>query len=241
MEGKAHVVMDRLVVYTAIFGPYDSLKKPKVRPKGVDFVCFTDQDIRSDVWQIRKVVMPIEGDPVRSARMYKILPHRYLGSYDVSVWVDGNLEIRGDLQEAAEKYLETFAMAVYDHAFAKNMDKSRSRDNLNNPYEQAAKIFELAAKGRKKDGPEVVRMQMDIYRKEGFPEDTGVLLSQVLYRKHRDEKVVVAMEEWWKQIKLHSKRDQLSFNYVAWKKHLNFLYIKENARENEYVIWRKHN
>ena len=34
--------MKNIVVYTAIFGDYDDLYEPLVRPKNVDFVCFTD-------------------------------------------------------------------------------------------------------------------------------------------------------------------------------------------------------
>ena len=43
-----------------------------------------------------------------------------------------------------------------------------------------------------------------------------------------------AMEDWWTEIKYGSKRDQLSFNYVAWKNDLKFNYIDGDSRKNEY-------
>ena len=42
------------------------------------------------------------------------------------------------------------------------------------------------------------------------------------------------MEDWWTEIKYGSKRDQLSFNYVAWKNSLNFNYMDGDSRNNEY-------
>jgi hypothetical protein len=42
------------------------------------------------------------------------------------------------------------------------------------------------------------------------------------------------MEDWWTEIKYGSRRDQLSFNYVAWKNNLKFNYIEGDSRDNKY-------
>ena len=42
------------------------------------------------------------------------------------------------------------------------------------------------------------------------------------------------MEDWWTEIKYGSKRDQLSFNYSAWKLGIKFNYILGESRDNEY-------
>ena len=44
------------------------------------------------------------------------------------------------------------------------------------------------------------------------------------------------METWWNEIKYNSKRDQLSFNYIAWKNNLKFNYIEADARDNKYFF-----
>ena len=46
--------------------------------------------------------MPIYEDPTRNARKYKILPHRFLSEYDISIWIDGNIKVRGDVNELLE-------------------------------------------------------------------------------------------------------------------------------------------
>ena len=41
----------------------------------------------------------------QEARKYKLLPHRFLSQYDVSIWMDGNFLIRDDLNELLDRYL----------------------------------------------------------------------------------------------------------------------------------------
>lgn len=48
------------------------------------------------------------------------------------------------------------------------------------------------------------------------------------------------MENWWEEIKYNSKRDQLSFNYVAWKNSFNFNYLEGHDRTNHYFNFSKH-
>lgn len=43
-----------LTVYTSIFGWYDVLNDPKKPIKDIKYICFTDKDYESDVWEIIK-------------------------------------------------------------------------------------------------------------------------------------------------------------------------------------------
>ena len=51
-----------------------------------------------------------------------------------------------------------------------------------------------------------------------------------------DTNVIKTMEDWWLEIKHNSRRDQLSFNYIAWKNNFNFEYLKGDSRKNEYFL-----
>ena len=54
-------------------------------------------------------------------------------------------------------------------------------------------------------------------------------------RKHNETNVIETMEDWWTEIKHHSRRDQLSFNYTAWKNNFNFVYMgDEDVRDNKW-------
>jgi hypothetical protein len=86
------------VIYTSIIGNYDVLEEPRFIPKGYDFICFTDQIIEkpNSVWKIKQV-LPLYEDNTRTARKYKLLPHRFLPEYEISIWVDGNELVVGDV------------------------------------------------------------------------------------------------------------------------------------------------
>jgi hypothetical protein len=68
-----------------------------------------------------------------------------------------------------------------------------------------------------KDNPEVMKAQIDLIRKDGFPENYGLFENNIIYREHHDKDVIKIMDEWWWWVKYYSRRDQLSFIYVLWK------------------------
>ena len=230
--------MNTTVVYTAIFGQYDQLLTPKVVPDNCDFVCFTDTSVQSDVWQVRAVTRAHE-DPTRNARMYKVLPHRYLGGYDVSVWIDGNILVRGDVTECIAKNLKADNLAAYDHAYAKHRDKNTTSDIRHSAYDEADVLLSLAKRGRVKDDPVLIQQQVKRYKDEGY-EGTRTALTNTLFRRHNKTSVVEAMELWWSEIRRGSKRDQISFPYVLWKTGLSINWIEDNARENKYFVVQPH-
>jgi len=223
----------KIVVYTAIIGGYDTLTDPLVKPDGVDFICFTDRDISSDVWEIRKV-LPLYDDNTRTARKYKTLSHRYLKGYDWSIWVDGNIKIKSDITELCTGN----SCKTYDHM--KVMDK------WNCVYDEANMIIQYGEINSKKtpdrgisnwkDDPTVIEKQMRLYKSIGYPSNNGQATTPIVVRNHNDVDVIKHNEDWWAEIKYYSKRDQLSFNYVAWKNDFNFTYLEGDSRSNKYFM-----
>ncbi len=224
------------VIYTAIIGNYDDLEEPKFIPKGYDFICFTDQNIEkpNSIWNIKKV-LPLYKDNTRTARKYKILPHRFLPEYDLSIWVDGNELVVGDVNELQLKHLENKNMAVYNHMSC--------WDKRNCVYDEARAIFDLGNRDSNnwKDNPEIIKTQMDKYIKEKYPPNNGLIVSGVMFRRHNEPDIVKCMEYWWEELKNGSKRDQLSFDYSAWKTNTSFNWINQDIRNDGYVLEIKHN
>ena len=220
----------RVVVYTAIIGGYDTLNEPLVKPDGVDFVCFTDREMESETWEIRKVT-PLYDDNTRTARKYKVLPHRWFPEYDYAIWQDGNFQVVGEFLEQ----ITDAKMRVYDH--------TSCYDVRNCVYAEANAIFALGQVPGKefKDNPYLIKEQMERYISEGYPKENGLLSSGVLYRKHTDSDVIKVLEDRWTEIKYGSRRDQLSFNYSAWKNNFDFEYINDDVRHNQYFDMKKHN
>ena len=219
--------MNKIAVYTAIFGPFDGLL-PQIKIKGVDYICFTDQPFTSKTWQI-KHIDPVFEDSRRNSRRIKVLPHLFLQEYEYSIFMDGNYLIRRDIKPLLFEKLADANMAIFDH--------NQCEDARNCVYDEYESIIRLMEeKGVQKDDPKVLEQQIDRYKSEGYPEQNGLIFSAVLFRKHNEADVVKTMECWWDEIKNNSKRDQLSFNYAAWKTNLKFNIIDGDLRNNKWFF-----
>ena len=215
----------KIAVYTSIFGKYDILHENQFQMEGVDYLCFTDEDLQSDTWNIIKST-PIYNDSNRNAKKYKILPHRYLKDYDYSVWIDGNILIISDIRDLVKKsYYQ-----VFDH----NKTILDPRDCI---YQEYNAIMQLGQQSKNyKDNPQLMHKQVSRYVNEGYPPNNGLATNPILLRKHNDPNVIKTMEDWWIEIKYGSRRDQLSFNYIAWKNNFKFNYLEGDSRKNKYFL-----
>lgn len=214
----------KIAIYTAIFGNFNKLiKQPNY--KNVDCICYTDQDIPANGWKVIKVTPPVVNDNTRSNRYYKILPHKHLKDYDVSIYIDGNILVFNDVTQLISNKLKTASFACFDH----NQNVGDPRDCIYKEYEA---ILDLGKKKNKyKDDPKVMKKQMERFRAEGYPENNGLITAPVLIRRHHDKELMNVMENWWAIVKNESKRDQLSFNYVAWKlNYTNYEIIDNDVR-----------
>ena len=230
-------VSKKTVVYTAIFGGCDDLLDPKFIPDNCDFVCFTDSDFQSDIWDVRKVI-PYYEEPVRNSRHYKTKPHIYLSDYEVSIWIDGTFIVENDVNKLVDEYLSDANMACFSH-------NNTALDPHNCIYYSADYIMHLGdgnykkdpSKGIKayKDDPKLIKRQIKKYRAEGYPADNGLVISGVLLRRHNEADCIKAMQDWWTEIKYHSHICQLSLPYVFWKNNFNFNWIDGDIRNHSYI------
>ena len=219
---------NRIVVYTSIFGGYDGLL-PQKKVKGVDYVCFTDRNIKASPWDVRIMESKFD-DPVRCAKEYKILPHRFFPEHEYSIWVDGNYLVVGDVHALLSEVLQSDNMAIFDH----NQTGVDSRNCLYKEYESIVALSEKT--GRRIDDPVTMENQMRRYRSERYPENNGLIFASILIRRHNEPDVKQAMELWWREIENGSRRDQLSFNYIAWKADLKLHIIDGNIRDNRWFF-----
>ncbi|MGK6351986.1 glycosyltransferase domain-containing protein [Parapedobacter sp. DT-150] len=212
------------VIYTAIFGDYEGLL-PQKQLAGWDFICFTDnKQLQAAPWQVVLVEPPVAGDNVRSSRYVKINPHLFLAEYEISIFIDGNFLVIGNVDQLVETVLSDGVIACFDH----NQNTRDARDCV---YVEYAAIKQLAEeRGVYKDDPEVMERQMAFLRAEGYPEHNGLVYSGVLLRKHHDPQLISAMEDWWYMVKHYSRRDQLSFDYAMWKNQLTYQVIPGDSR-----------
>lgn len=83
----------RMVVYTCITDNYDSLKEPLFH-EGIDFICYTNTEMKSKVWQFREC----EGGKL-AQRKIKILGTEEINKYDKALWIDGSIQLTKDVRQ----------------------------------------------------------------------------------------------------------------------------------------------
>ena len=223
--------MNNKVTYTSIFGGFDNIK-PSSLPQGWDFKLFSEKNSLS-----------LYKDSNRNAKKYKLLPHRYLSEYEYSLWIDGNFTVVGNIDILVEKYLKDSNIAFFNH-------QNTALDPRSCIYQEALTILNFGAINMQKtpergmlnykDDPEIIQNQIQRYQKEGYPANNGLIKGGIILRRHNEKDVINAMESWWEEVKYNSKRDQLSFNYVAWLHNLKFNYIEGDLRNNEFFTHSSH-
>lgn len=184
-----------MTIYTAIIGNYDELKEPFYVTPGWNYICFTDQELKSNVWTIVKVDQ-LKLGPAKTARYYKIMFYKHIQD-EYSIWIDATFFINCNLNEWWEQFVEPFTTIF--HPF----DRCLYTD------------IKSCLKGRKGDS-EILSAQRDAYKKMGVPENNGLIASGILMRRNCSE-VRNFCKTWWHEVQTFTERDQVAFGYTNWR------------------------
>lgn len=206
-RGSSAKLQKRIAVYTALTGGYEEpVIHERLAPE-VDYILFSDAptDDRG-FWDVRSIAYKSDS-AVRRARHVKTNPHAYLSGYDVAVWVDANVIIRGDILKYVQLVIDDPDTPLYGIA----------HPHRNCIYEEAKAV--IAAK---KDDVGIVEGQIARYRSEGYPVRQGLIETNLLVANLAHPLSRRIFDEWWREIDLGSHRDQLSLNYVLWKVKANW-------------------
>ena len=183
-----------ITVVTAITGGKDTLKKQN-EYKGVEYVAFSDEDIKDSQWKVRKACNKFVR-PVMNAKIHKILTHKYIDTPYI-VWMDGNQTLKQDPHELIK------IMGDKDYAFFKHPTRK-------GVYEEADACYSYG-----KGNIEEIGEQIKEYAKMNFPEKTGLCEMTAFVRKN-NPRANAAFERWWVEVSRFSNRDQIAFP-VAFK------------------------
>lgn len=213
------------VIYTCITGGYDILEDPSYVQDDFDYVCFTDNTNRNGgVWQIRPIPEDLLSlSKVKQQRCIKARPHAYFGEYNLSVWIDGSVDIKKDINQYIQANCSDTDKSIFVGKHPqRNCTYAECRACVLFKKESQANVDKLTAR----------------YRSEGLPENNGMVQTCIMIRKHNDPECKRIMDMWAEEIKANSHRDQLSFNYVLWKLgDKPFKYLNSNLYHSEWFDW----
>ena len=191
--------MKKFVLYTAIFGKMGRFNIPVVSISDADRFCFTDLNVQSHFYQIKKMDLN-HLTPIRRQRFVKIcIPDEIFDNYEYSVYLD-----------CKRPYSINFNYLL-KHMLPGSDLLTRQHRRRSCAYDEGKFCI-----GKKKDKKEVISNQLDFYRSENYPTRNGLHASGLLLRRHTEE-LREFLRLWWEQIEKYSHRDQISLPYVAWK------------------------
>ena len=212
---------NQFCVYTALLGNYEELNEQPVALKSdVDFICFTDnKELTSKTWKIIQVDPVFPLDPIRSSRMIKICPQRFLPNYDISLYIDNSVTLKVIPENIFEELMsEDYDLVCMKHSF---------RNTVLDEFEEVLHL--------QFDNLNIILEQLNAYsliNPEIFSQKP--CWGGFLIRKHNKKIVKDAMEDWLAQVMRYSRRDQLSLNYIISKYKLN---IKKLDLDNQSTIY----
>lgn len=192
------------IIYTCLFGKYD-LYEPKMKTYDWKYICFTDQNIKSNNWEIIRIDT---NDQRKKSREIKINSHKFL-DYDMCLYIDCKFKPKVDL-----------------NIFSENLksDLCLMRHNKRNCiYDEGLFCIQ---KG--KDSKDIILKQLQYYRENGMPQHFGLYAPGIMLKRNTKE-VNNFMELWYDQVQQFSYRDIISFSYILWKNpiKINTLPFKE--------------
>ncbi len=191
------------VIYTVIIGDYDNLVDPEVVTPGWDYICFTDTDKKSDVWEVRKIELDPNLSNRKNARKIKILYHHFVGEYDTTIYVPGYSLIQIDLNLVANLLEPSYNIVSLNHPRRKCI------------YDEADTMIAYTG-----DPGGKIKKQINYYKEQGMPVKFSLAACGILVRKGEDKAARKHCELWWEEIVRYSPRDQISFMYIYWKYNL---------------------
>ncbi|MGQ4275164.1 glycosyltransferase domain-containing protein [Terrihabitans sp. B22-R8] len=212
----------RRVVYTCMFGYSEAFADHETCDDGkTDYLCFTDdRSLTSTRWKFI-FVDPVDLGPVRTAKMIKIMPHRFVGAYASSLYIDNTVQLIASPDEIwSHLRPDGSPLVCFHHPW------------WNCIYTEAEKIIELNYAD-----PDVVNAQIGEYRAAGFPVEGGLSHNAILLRRHKDRRLRMISEAWWAQILRYSYRDQLSLPYVMWRQGFSADHFPGLSVDGNLVKW----
>jgi len=185
------------VVFTALFGQYESLNELVIlRNPETRYICFTDDpSLTSKTWELVVVESKTQSLPSRNSREIKMLGHKYFSEGTRSLYVDNTVKLKVDGSIVLDAWLKNSNIAFMRHYSRKTV---------------RGEFFVCSAYGL--DEQKSIWKQYKHYKRK-YP---AVLLQKphwggMIARVNSDE-TDKFMETWKQQFDAFTRRDQLSIN-----------------------------
>ncbi|NBE07594.1 glycosyltransferase domain-containing protein [Paragemmobacter ruber] len=194
-----HDPSDPLVVYTVIIG--DGYRLPPVRSvQDAPHLCFTDQRLDPNGWELVPITPILPADPARSSRDPKVRPHRFLPQYSRSLFIDPTVDLLAPAQAlwAALVPAPDQVFGCMHHSFRTSL--ADEFDEVDRASMEHARILRELRNMLQDRHPDLLAQP---------PYWGGVIA-----RRHNHPACIDAMEAWFAHILRYARRDQLTLPLI---------------------------
>lgn len=220
----------KVAVYTCITGNYDSPKSPYVHFPNCEYYIVSDC-VKPNGWKlldIDKELITKYGASLAN-RYVKFHPDEFFSkSYDYAIYLDGNITPVSDLSVLTELIDKDIGLAFHKHC---------SRNKLSEEY--------IACINQHKGNPNRLKSQIELFKKEGLPDDFGLIEGNFYICDLKNSKAISLLHQCWDLLlKTEGGRDQIIWPYVLWKNNINFdsvATLGSNVWKNVKISVGKHN
>ncbi|UCS94151.1 DUF616 domain-containing protein [Echinicola marina] len=212
--------MSKKLLYTVVTNNYDNLK-PVKKYKGFDFWVYTDDaNLNVEGWETK--LLPVSNDPIKQQRLIKINSFKYSEGYDLSIYVDANIELVQDPNN--------FVNEQFEKGMLTSIHPKRS-----SVREESKEILK-----KHKDTFESVQETIEFAKNLGFDDRIGLFETMIIIRDKSDQ-VQVLEKKWAEILAAYSHRDQISLPIACFltgvkihsiPRKTTFKYMKRNRGHN---------
>ena len=210
-KGELKNKLNKVVVYSCLIGKYDNITTFQ-RQKGYDYILFTDQKIYRTNWSIFPIpreVAKLNVSDIKKARYIKINPHKFFKNYILSIYIDANYIIKGDLDDFLINTLNPLDNIYIPHLqFGDGIKKEIQK-----------------AKEKKLDNASLLDEVEKRYKELNILDKKGIVNAGLIIRKHHEPDCIKLMDKWWEEVEKYSHVDSIAFNYAGFMTGIRFLYI----------------
>ena len=210
-KGKIPNEFRKVIVYSCLIGDYDKVSTFQ-RQRGYDYILFTDQKILNTNWSVLPIpqeVKKLNVSDIKKQRYIKIHPHIFFKNYDLSIYIDANYIIKGDLDDFLLNTLNPI-----DHIYIPHYQRGKG---VKRAIEQAIE--------QKKDKYSLLNETWLRYNEDKLLNKKGIVNAGLIVRKHHKKDCIELMNKWWEEVKKYSHVDNFAFNYAGYITGVRFLYI----------------
>lgn len=188
----------------------------------IDYFLFTDNS-KLEINPYKNIVInPDFNNHSLTNRSIKVRIPEILKKYDITIYIDSNISIIGDIRTLIDEFLSSNSeLGVFTH-----------------PYSQTLKQEVELCISKKKCNITKINKEMEYYKSLLVPEDSKVSDNSIIFRRKHNHKMNIAMSHWLKLVCEYSGRDQVSLPAIRFLYKLNTHFFTFSPRTfgNKYFV-----